>query len=76
MAIKIEIRRVFYENESFQVYGVRKIWRQLQREGFNQRWGSKALSVESRSARRSATKPRCPLDRINRLFRAPRPNML
>jgi putative transposase len=34
MAMKIEIRRVF--NENFQVYGVRKVWRQLQREGFYQ----------------------------------------
>jgi putative transposase len=33
MAMKIEIRRVF--NENFQVYGVRKVWRQLQREGFD-----------------------------------------
>jgi len=32
MALKIEIRRVFDEN--FRVYGVRKVWRQLQREGF------------------------------------------
>ncbi|WP_261326462.1 IS3 family transposase [Rhizobium leguminosarum] len=32
-AMKIEIRRVF--NENFQVYGVRKVWRQLQREGFD-----------------------------------------
>ncbi len=31
MAMKVEIRRVF--NENFQVYGVRKVWRQLQREG-------------------------------------------
>ena len=28
-----EIRRVFDEN--FQVYGLRKVWRQLQREGFD-----------------------------------------
>jgi hypothetical protein len=28
-----EIRRVFDEN--FQVYGVRKVWRQLRREGFD-----------------------------------------
>jgi putative transposase len=33
IAMKIEIRRVF--NENFQVYGVRKVWRQLQREGFD-----------------------------------------
>ena len=30
-ALKIEIRRVFEEN--FGVYGVRKVWRQLRREG-------------------------------------------
>jgi hypothetical protein len=32
IGLKIEIRRVFYEN--LQVYGVRKVWRRLQREGF------------------------------------------
>ena len=31
MALKVEVRRVFEEN--FRVYGVRKVWRQLQREG-------------------------------------------
>src|SRR6516162_11169152 len=30
-ALKIEVRRVFEEN--FRVYGVRKVWRQLKREG-------------------------------------------
>ena len=30
-ALKVEVRRVFAEN--FGVYGVRKLWRQLQREG-------------------------------------------
>ena len=30
-ALKIDIRRVFEEN--FRVYGVRKVWRQLKREG-------------------------------------------
>jgi putative transposase len=29
-ALKVEVRRVFDEN--FRVYGVRKVWRQLQRE--------------------------------------------
>ena len=33
MALKLEVRRVFEEN--FRVYGVRKAWRQLQREGFD-----------------------------------------
>src|SRR5438270_14039946 len=32
-ALKIDIRRVFEEN--FRVYGVRKVWRQLKREGFD-----------------------------------------
>ena len=32
-ALKVEVRRVFEEN--FHVYGVRKVWRQLQREGFD-----------------------------------------
>jgi putative transposase len=32
-ALKIEVRRVFEEN--FRVYGVRKVWRQLKREGFD-----------------------------------------
>jgi putative transposase len=32
-ALKIEVRRVFDEN--FRVYGVRKVWRQLKREGFD-----------------------------------------
>ncbi len=32
VALKIEIRRVFEAN--FRVYGVRKVWRQLNREGF------------------------------------------
>lgn len=33
IALKIEIRRVFEAN--FRVYGVRKVWRQLKREGFD-----------------------------------------
>jgi transposase InsO family protein len=32
-ALKIEIRRVFDQN--FRVYDVRKVWRQLKREGFD-----------------------------------------
>jgi putative transposase len=32
-ALRIDIRRVFEEN--FRVYGVRKVWRQLKREGFD-----------------------------------------
>jgi putative transposase len=33
ISLRIEIRRVFEQN--FRVYGVRKVWRQLQREGFD-----------------------------------------
>ncbi len=33
IAMKVEIRGVF--NENFRVYGVRKVWRQLQREGYD-----------------------------------------
>jgi hypothetical protein len=32
-ALALEVRRVFAEN--FHVYGVRKVWRQLRREGFD-----------------------------------------
>lgn len=32
-ALKLELRRVFEEN--FGVYGARKLWRQLKREGFD-----------------------------------------
>jgi len=31
--LRVEIKRVF--NENFQVYGVRKVWRQLKREGYD-----------------------------------------
>jgi len=33
ISLKIEIRRVFEQN--YRVYGVRKVWRQLKREGFD-----------------------------------------
>ncbi|MGY3695915.1 hypothetical protein ACVIGA_005995 [Bradyrhizobium sp. USDA 3240] len=32
-ALKIEVRRAFDQN--FSLYGVRKVWRQLKREGFD-----------------------------------------
>src|SRR5690606_41774962 len=45
IAMKVEIRRVV--NENFQVHGVRKVWRQLQREGFDIRrcTGGRLMSV-------------------------------
>ncbi len=66
-ALKIEIRRVFEEN--FRVYGVRKVWRQLKREGFDvarctvdaadaSHGPAGRRSAASRSAPRSATRRR------------------
>jgi putative transposase len=85
MALKIEIRRVF--NENFQVYGVRKVWRQLQREGFDiarctvarlmRMMGLQGIirgkPVKTTVSDKAAP---CPLDRVNRHFKAPAPNML
>jgi putative transposase len=86
IAMKVEIRRVF--NENFQVYGVRKVWRQLKREGFDvarctvarlmRMMGLQGIirgkPVKTTVSDRSAP---CPLDRVNnRHFKAPAPNML
>jgi transposase InsO family protein len=85
IAMKVEIRRVF--NENFQVYGVRKVWRQLKREGFDvarctvarlmRMMGLQGIirgkPVKTTVSERSAP---CPLDRVNRHFKAPAPNML
>lgn len=85
MAMKVEIRRVF--NENFQVYGVRKVWRQLQREGHDiarctvaRLMRMMGLQDIIRGKPVKTTVPDkaapCPLDRVNRQFRAPAPNML
>jgi transposase InsO family protein len=85
VALRIEVRRVFEAN--FRVYGVRKVWRQMQREGFDvarctvarlMRAMGLAGVIRGKPVRttigdRSAP---CPLDRVNRQFRAPAPNML
>ena len=84
-ALRIEVRRVFDAN--FRVYGVRKIWRQLRREGFDvarctvarlMRAMGLAGVIRGKPVRttisdRSAP---CPLDRVNRQFHAPAPDML
>jgi putative transposase len=80
-----EIRRVFAEN--FGVYGVRKVWHQLQREGIDvarctvarlmRQMGLQGV-VRGKSIRTTvsdAAAP-CPRDRVNRQFNAPRPNAL
>ena len=81
IGLKIEIRRVF--NENFQVYGVRKVRRQLQREGLRHRplhcrsayEGNGAAGHHSRQTDIRTTisdkTALCPLDRVNRHFHAP-----
>jgi putative transposase len=79
------IARVFEEN--FEVYGVRKVWRQLQREGqevarctierLMQSMGLQGVirgkPVKTTTSDKAAP---CPLDHVNRQFQAPRPNAL
>jgi putative transposase len=80
-----EIRRVFEDN--FGVYGVRKVWRQLGREGINaarctvarlmRAMGLQGI-VRGRAKRTTISDKAapCPLDRVNRDFKANRPNAL
>jgi transposase InsO family protein len=83
--LSVEIKRIFDEN--FQVYGVRKVWRQLMREGHDvarctvaRLMKKMALQGVIRGGRvRTTVSDRataCPLDHVNRRFRAPRPNVL
>jgi transposase InsO family protein len=84
-ALKAEVRRVFEEN--FRVYGVRKVWRQLRREGTGVARCTvtrlmRQMGLEGairgkpvRTTVRDKAAP-CPLDRVNRQFQAPAPNML
>ncbi len=83
--LKPEIERVFEEN--LNVYGVRKVWHQMRREGFDIARCTvarlmKDLGLEgvSRGKKPITTIPDkalpCPLDRVNRQFHAPAPNVL
>jgi putative transposase len=84
-ALKEEVPRVFEAN--FRVYGVRKVWRQLQREGFDVARCTvarlmRAMGLEGiirgkpiRTTVSDKAAP-CPLDHVNRQFHAPAPNML
>ncbi len=80
-----EIRRVYEAN--FSVYGVRKIWRQLAREGIVaarctvarlMRTMSLAGVVRGRRVRTTVPDPAavCPRDRVNQQFKAACPNRL
>jgi len=85
ISLKVEICRVFEQN--FRVYGVRKVWRQLQREGFDAARCTVARLMRSMSLQgvirgkpirttfSDKTAP-SPLDRVNRQFKAPAPNRL
>jgi putative transposase len=84
-SLKVEVKRVFYAN--FCVYGVRKTWRQLQREKFAvarctverlmRKMGLKGVirgkTLRTTIGDKSAT---CPLDHVKRQFHAPAPNRL
>ncbi len=85
ISLKIEIRRVFEKN--FRVYGVRKVWRQLKREGFDVARCTVARLMRSMSLQGvirgkpirttfSDKTARSPLDRVNRQFKGPAPNRL
>lgn len=81
----LDIERVW--NENFQVYGVRKVWRQLRREGvaaarctvarLMRRLGLQGVvrGKPLRTTVSDANAP-CPLDQVQRNFKADRPNQL
>ena len=85
VGLKIEIGRVFDAN--YRVYGVRKVWRQLQREGFEvarctvarlmKTMGLQGI-IRGKPVRTTVSDKAapCPLDRVNREFHAPAPNRL
>ena len=83
--LKPEIARVFAEN--FEVYGARKVWRQLKREsrdvarctverlmhGMGLHGVIRGKHVKTTVSVKAAA---CPLDHVNRQFHAPAPNRL
>jgi hypothetical protein len=82
---KPQILRVF--NENFGVYGVRKVWRQMLREGFDIARCTverlmKAMGIvgvirgKTHRTTFSDKSAPCPLDKVNRDFKAPAPNRL
>ena len=85
MTLKPEIERVWEQN--YKVYGVRKVWHQMRREGFDVARCTvarlmKDIGIEGviRGKKHRTTIPDssqpCPLDKVNRQFKAPAPNML
>ncbi|MCE8430613.1 IS3 family transposase [Rhodovulum sulfidophilum] len=83
--LRPETKRVWDEN--YQVYGVRKAWHHLKREGFSLarctverlmkqigiRGAVRGKALKTTIPETSAPRPR---DKVNRVFRAPAPNLL
>jgi hypothetical protein len=85
IGLAAEIRRVWEEN--LRVYGVRKVWRQLRREGIEiARCTTARLmkqmglcgATRGKTVKTTISNPAapCPRDQVNRQFHAPRPNAL
>ena len=83
--LRPEIKRVFNENHA--VYGAEKVWRQMQREGFDvarctieRLMKDQGLQGVRRGKKVRTTVPDtyapCPRDKVNRNFRASAPNRL
>jgi len=83
--LKVEVRRVF--DEHFRVYGVRKVWRQLLREGVQvarctverrMRWMHLKGVVRGEPIHTTISDKAapCPLEHVQRQFHAPAPNRL
>lgn len=83
--LRVEIARVHAEN--FGVYGARKVWRQLRREGFAvarctverlMRVMGLQGAVRGKRIRTTVSDPArpCPRDKVNRQFQAAAPNRL
>ena len=85
LGLKPEITRIFKEN--FEVYGVRKVWRQLKRERFDvarctverlmKEMGLQGV-IRGKVLRTTFSDKAalCPLDHVNRQFHAPAPDRL
>jgi putative transposase len=83
--LRAQIRRVWEEN--FRVYGVRKVWRQLCREGvavarcttarLMKQMGLVGV-IRGKPVKTTVSNPAapCPRDKVNRQFRAAKPNAL
>lgn len=84
-SLKPEVMRVFGEN--FSVHGVRKVWQQMQREGFDvarctvqrlmRKLGLQGV-IRGKPVRKTISDKAepCPLDHVNRQFHAPPSNRL